>query len=1212
MEVDFIPLSYEDFDFQGKNYIKIIGKTRDNKRICLIDSCDVFFWAILKDSVSEKKLKELHNKIEKIKVENESRVSKVIKTEIKDKNFLGNKVKAIKIFITNHKDADKFSEKIKEKEIKAIREIDLNYITRYILEKKLIPLTWHSIKGNVITNIDDFGGLIDSLDVDLVIKVDKISETKTQHNFIPKVLAIDIETKEFEIGKGEILMISLVSEGIKKVLTTKKIPNSPSFVEIYKDEEEMIESFIKHTKKISPDIITGYFSDGFDFPYLKARAEKNKIKLTLGLDNSVLKFSGGQNPRGKISGIVHVDLLKFISVAYSQYLQSETLSLGEVSKELLGDKKIDHEFKPTENMSNEDWKKFFEYNLQDSILTYNLFNKTWNDMAEFCRITQEPLFNVTRDGMSSQVDNYIIHNLEKYNEIIEEKPRHEEIGKRRLREKYEGAFVLQPIPKLYENIAMFDFTSYWPSIIATFNLSRSTYLGEKKPGKSDFLEVDIGNKKYYFSKNKGFFPEMLEEIIKKRKQYKEDYKKLQNNLVKARSNAFKLLANASYGYQGFFGARYYCPEASASATSISRDYIKKVINDSEKSGFKVIYSDSVDGKTKVIVKKNGIINEEFIESLFQKEDSKNLLGKEYDYKRDIEVLTLNKNGRSIFKPINYIMRHKCNKIMYRVHFTNNWYIDVTEDHSLIGYERIKNNKLKKLSDRLIEVKPTEIKKKLNSIVCLKTIPSEFLRSKDYPKEVYEFAGYFIGDGSFMRNKSHTKNNKDYYLRLSLGKDSSEVFDKLITPLIKNGFIKNYWWSKSREGDLVVNGLKLINIISKEFRSINGKKIIPDWLFHENERNIASFLRGLFSADGCVMVRNNAPVIKYTSIYEEYIDNVRKLLYKIGVSHSVFKENTINKYKGYSRGSYSKNIILKDRRQFIKKVGFLLERKNKLMNIKTNSSKTKNIKDFEFDLQSVKEIKLIDAPEYVYDLEVDETHCFFANYVLAHNTDSIALEMNKKSKTQALEFLGSINKKLPGIMELELEDFYKRGIWVTTRGGKIGAKKKYALINEKGKLKIRGFETVRRDWCNLARELQNKVLEKILNEGNEKSALVYTKEVINKIKDRKVNKGSIMIKTQLKKSLSDYKAVTPHVTIARKMLAKGMPVNAGMLVKYYIAESSDKKALTRDRAVFPDENKNYDIDYYLSKQILPAVENIFQVFGLDMSDIIKGTKQKTLF
>ena len=49
------------------------------------------------------------------------------------------------------------------------------------------------------------------------------------------------------------------------------------------------------------------------------------------------------------------------------------------------------------------------------------------------------------------------------------------------------------------------------------------------------------------------------------------------------------------------------------------------------------------------------------------------------------------------------------------------------------------------------------------------------------------------------------------------------------------------------------------------------------------------------------------------------------------------------------------------------------------------------------------------------------------------------------------------------MELELEDFYKRGIWVTKRSGELGAKKKYALIDYKEKLKIRGFETVRRDW-----------------------------------------------------------------------------------------------------------------------------------------------------
>src|SRR3989344_9509968 len=98
-------------------------------------------------------------------------------------------------------------------------------------------------------------------------------------------------------------------------------------------------------------------------------------------------------------------------------------------------------------------------------------------------------------------------------------------------------------------------------------------------------------------------------------------------------------------------------------------------------------------------------------------------------------------------------------------------------------------------------------------------------------------------------------------------------------------------------------------------------------------------------------------------------------------------------------------------------------------------------------------------------------------------------------------LESLNSHLPGIMELELEEFFKRGLWVTTRAGKIGAKKKYALISEDKKLKIRGFETVRRDWCTLARETQNKVIRLILESGNEKKAIEYVKEVIAKVKKR---------------------------------------------------------------------------------------------------------------
>ena len=120
------------------------------------------------------------------------------------------------------------------------------------------------------------------------------------------------------------------------------------------------------------------------------------------------------------------------------------------------------------------WEEFYEYNLQDSILTYKLFEKIWPDLEEITKITKEPLFTVSRSTMAGNFEDYVLHNLNKFNEIPEKKPYNNEIGSRKDREKYEGAFVFQPIPGLYENIGFFDFSSMYGSIIVTYNLSKST------------------------------------------------------------------------------------------------------------------------------------------------------------------------------------------------------------------------------------------------------------------------------------------------------------------------------------------------------------------------------------------------------------------------------------------------------------------------------------------------------------------------------------------------------------------------------------------------------------------------------------------------------------------------------------------------------------------------------------------------------------------
>ena len=69
---------------------------------------------------------------------------------------------------------------------------------------------------------------------------------------------------------------------------------------------------------------------------------------------------------------------------------------------------------------------------------------------------------------------------------------------------------------------------------------------------------------------------MLKEIIVIRKKYKEELKNKEDAITRARSNAFKLLANACYGYQGFFGARYYCREAAAATAAFARKAIKEL------------------------------------------------------------------------------------------------------------------------------------------------------------------------------------------------------------------------------------------------------------------------------------------------------------------------------------------------------------------------------------------------------------------------------------------------------------------------------------------------------------------------------------------------------------------------------------------------------------------------------------------------------------
>lgn len=110
------------------------------------------------------------------------------------------------------------------------------------------------------------------------------------------------------------------------------------------------------------------------------------------------------------------------------------------------------------------------------------------------------------------------------------------------------------------------------------------------------------------------------------------------------------------------------------------------------------------------------------------------------------------------------------------------------------------------------------------------------------------------------------------------------------------------------------------------------------------------------------------------------------------------------------------------------------------------------------------------------------------------------------------------------------------------------KKKYAALmvedfNSEGKQikkEVKGLDMVRRDWCNLSKEVGTKVLDEILS-GKERDKIIielndYFTNISQKMRQGHLDLNKYIITKQLTKAPGDYtdtKAL-PHVAVALRL------------------------------------------------------------------------------
>jgi DNA polymerase I len=175
-------------------------------------------------------------------------------------------------------------------------------------------------------------------------------------------------------------------------------------------------------------------------------------------------------------------------------------------------------------------------------------------------------------------------------------------------------------------------------------------------------------------------------------------------------------------------------------------------------------------------------------------------------------------------------------------------------------------------------------------------------------------------------------------------------------------------------------------------------------------------------------------------------------------------------------------------------------------------------------------------------------------------------------------------------------------------GVTGAKKKYALLGEDGRIKIRGFELVRRDWSKIAKDTQMAVLEAILKEGSKEKAIAIVKGRIEELASGKAKMEELVIYTRLRKGVGGYEVINPGVAAVKKARAKGVKVEERGLVGYIITRRGKSVS---EKAQLAELAKDYDPGYYIDKQVLPSVMKILGELGYGEDDLKMMGKQAKL-
>ena len=312
-------------------------------------------------------------------------------------------------------------------------------------------------------------------------------------------LAVPPKTLTMEQAKAEL-------EGIENVM-------------LFEREGDMIDTFL--TLIEDADILSGWNSEGYDIPYTV-----NRTSRVLSKDDTRRFCLWGQLPKkreyekyGKsavtfdLIGRVHLDSLEL----YRKYTYEERHSyrldaIGEIE---VGENKVPYEG-TLDQLYNNDFRKFIEYNIQDTALLDKLDKKLrFIDLSNSIAHENTVLLQTTM-GAVAVTEQGIINEAHNRDLRVPNRPKRDDTESTQAA----GAYVAFPKKGLHKWIASMDLNSLYPSVIRALNMAPETIVGQIRPEITDARvheDMTLKKKSFAGSWEGRFSTEEYEAVMEQRK-----------------------------------------------------------------------------------------------------------------------------------------------------------------------------------------------------------------------------------------------------------------------------------------------------------------------------------------------------------------------------------------------------------------------------------------------------------------------------------------------------------------------------------------------------------------------------------------------------------------------------------------------------------------------------------------------------------------------